>query len=73
MQAVIDDEAEEIELREHAVFALAQLDETKAFPLLMDIARNHPHPAIKRSAFLWIAEFDRPEVVNLFEEILVQQ
>lgn len=73
IQGLIADEDEDLDLRRHAVFALSQLDEETAFPLLMEVARNHPNPEIQRSAFLWIAEFDRPEVVNLFEEILVDR
>ena len=68
---LIADPDEDLELRRHAVFALSQLEEEVAFPLLMEVARHHPNPEIQRSAFLWIAEYDRPEVANLFEEILV--
>ncbi len=70
---LIDDQDEDLELREHAVFALTQLDEDRAFPLLMNVARDHPCNEIRRSAYFWLAEYDRPEVVNLFEEILVGQ
>lgn len=71
LQAVIDAEDEDLELREHAVFALTQLGEERAFPLLMQIARSHPNADVRSSSFLWLARYDRPEVVNLFEEILV--
>ena len=71
IRGLIDDDAENTELRCHAVFALAQLEQEKAFPLLMEIAREHEHPEIQRSAFIWLADFDRPEVVDLFENILV--
>lgn len=71
LRSAIDDEGEDLELREHAVFALTQLDEDRAFPLLMEIARAHPDPDVRNSSFLWLARYDRPEVVNLFEEILV--
>jgi HEAT repeat protein len=72
IRGLIADEDEELELRRHAVFALSQLKEDVAFPLMMDLARNHPNAAIRQSAVIWIAEFDRPEVVNLLEEILVE-
>jgi hypothetical protein len=72
-QDLIDDEDEDLELRAHAVFALSQLDDDRAFPLLLDVARNHPHRELRRSAYIWLAQYDRPEVVNLFEDILVRQ
>ena len=68
---IIDDPSEDLELRTHAVFALSQLDEDRAFPLLLDVARTHPHPELRRSALIWLAEFDRDEVTDLFEEILL--
>lgn len=70
---IIDDPSEDLELRTHAVFALTQLDEERAFPLLMQVAREHPHPELRRSALLWLAEYDRDEVTSLFEEILLAE
>lgn len=69
---LIDDPDEDLELRTHAVFALSQMDDERAFPLLMDVARRHPDPELRRSAYIWLAEYDRPEVVALFEEILLE-
>lgn len=71
LQSVIDDADEDLELREHAVFALTQLEEERAFPLLLQIARLHPDPQVRSSSYPWLARYDRPEVLNLFEEILV--
>jgi hypothetical protein len=68
---IIDDSSEDIELRTHAIFALTQFQDDRAFPMLMDVARTHAHPEIKSNAYFWLAQYDRPEVVNLFEEILV--
>ena len=67
---LIDDDDESVELREHAVFAISQLPEETAFPLLLDIARAHKHPEVQRAAFIWLAEYDDPQVLDLFENIL---
>jgi len=71
--AVIDDEDEDVEYREHAVFALAQLGEETALPPLMDIARSHSDPRLRRSALFALTQFeDTSEVVALLEEILTE-
>jgi len=70
---LIDDEDEDMDLRSSALFALTQLEEDRAFPLLLDVARKHPNHELRAEAFIWLAEYDRPEVVNLFEDILVSK
>ncbi len=73
LSELVDAEDEDVELREHAVFAISQLPEETALPLLLDIARGHRHPEVQRAAFIWLADYDDPEVLNLFEEILVSR
>lgn len=68
---LINENNEEMELREHAIFALSQLDHTDTLPLLMEIARNDREPQLQRAAFFALAEHDTPEVHQLFEEILL--
>jgi hypothetical protein len=70
---IIDDDDEDLEVRESAIFALAQLGEDEALPPLMDIARNHRDPRLRRSALFALTQFeDRDEVVALLEEILTE-
>jgi len=70
---VIDDEDEDVEYREHAVFALALLGEETALPPLLDIARSHRDPRLRRSALFALTQFeDTSEVVSLLEEILTE-
>jgi hypothetical protein len=73
LAAIIDDDSEEIDLREHAVFALHQSleDDPRAIDTLSRIATENPHPQIRRSALFWLAQHDEPEVVDLFERILL--
>lgn len=70
---IIEDDTEDVEIREHAIFALSQLDEDEALPLLMDIARNHRDPRLRQSALFALTEFEgNDEVVALLEEILTE-
>lgn len=73
LSELVDAEDESVEFREHAVFAISQLPERTALPLLLDIARAHKHPEVQRAAFIWLAEFDDPSVLELFETILVER
>ncbi len=66
-----DDES--AELREHAVWALSQLDEESSLPILLDLARETERPEVMRAALFGLAQMDAPEVVDLFEEILVKR
>ena len=70
---IVDADDESADLREYAVFVLSQLPKEKALPMLLDLAHGHKHPEVQRAAFIWLAEFDDPEVLNLFEEILVSR
>lgn len=73
VNAVIDDATEDLEFREHAVFALSQLDEDEALPRLMDIARHHRDLRLRHSALFSLTRFeDSREVVALLEEILAE-
>ncbi|MBC8422833.1 HEAT repeat domain-containing protein [bacterium] len=73
LSEIVGADDESADLREHAVFVLSQLPEDKALPMLLDLARGHKHPEVQRAAFIWLAEFDDPAVLNLFEEILVSR
>ena len=70
---LVADDSENIELREHAVFALSQRHDERSMAALMRIARSHRHPEIRQAALFWLAQEDEPEVLDFFEEILLQQ
>ncbi|MCP4572800.1 MAG: HEAT repeat domain-containing protein [bacterium] len=73
VQAVIDDDDEDVEVRENAIFALAQLGEGESLEHLMGIARDHRDPRLRQSALFALAQFeDKDEVVALLEEILTE-
>ena len=72
LEGIIDDPDEDIDLREHAVFVL---DQTLAgsdtlVPTLSRIARENPHPDVRRSAMFWLSQHDDPAVVDFFAQIL---
>lgn len=70
---IVDDEDEDIEVRETAVFALSQRPDDESVPALTRLARNHEHPRIRRSAIFWLAQHDDdPRVLDLFEDILLE-
>jgi HEAT repeat protein len=64
-----DDEAE-VDLQEHAVFALSQLRDGEGVDRLMRIARDHRNAKVRKTAMFWLAQSDDPRAVALFEEIL---
>jgi hypothetical protein len=74
LSAIVDDDDEAIDIREHAVFALHQAvedDPQHALDVLGPIATGNPHPDVRRSALFWLAQHDDPAVVDLFERILL--
>lgn len=72
LQAIVDDDDEDLELREHAIFALTQRGDQASIPVLSRIARTSQHPQLRESALFWLAQSDDPRVLQLFEEILLQ-
>jgi len=68
---LIDDDDESMEVRENAVFALAQVENDEALGLLLEIGRSHDQPQIRRMALFALGQFDDDRVVALYEEILL--
>lgn len=66
--AVSDDP--EIEVKKRAVFALSQLPRAEGVPLLIDLARNHRLPEVRRQAMFWLGQSKDPRAVDFFEQIL---
>jgi len=71
LKDILRNRDEDMELREHAVFALSQVSRPDPLPLLMEIARDGRTPQLQRAAFFALAEHDVPEVHQLFEDILM--
>jgi len=56
--------------RNSAIFALAQLKNHEGVPSLLQVARSHRDPELRKQAMFWLAESGDPRGVALFEEIL---
>jgi len=68
--ALASDEREDREIQEQAVFALSQLANGGGVPLLIQIARTHKNPKIRKTAMFWLGQSNDPRAIALFEEIL---
>ena len=67
---IVRDRTETDRIREAAVFALSQLPEDQAIPILIDLVRTYDDPRVVNRALFWLADFDDPRAVAVFEEIL---
>jgi hypothetical protein len=70
LEAILDDEDEDLALREAALFALSLRPEAECVPLLLEVASESPSPALRRRALFWLGQKDDPRVLALFEAIL---
>lgn len=68
---LVEDDDEDLEVREAAVFALSQGREKASMRYLIEIARTNRHPQLREHALFWLAQRDDPEVLDLFEQILL--
>ena len=58
------------ETREQAVFAVSQLPKDKGVPLLIEVARSHRDPQVRRKALFWLGQSGDDRAIDLFEELL---
>ncbi|MGH7470995.1 MAG: HEAT repeat domain-containing protein [Longimicrobiales bacterium] len=72
LREIIDSD-EEIEVREHAIFALSQRPNEESVPALIALVRrNNVDPRLKKRALFWLGQKDDPRAIALFEEILIR-
>ncbi len=62
----------DLEVREHAVFALSRRPRDEGIPELIRIARGSSHPRIRQRALFWLGQSGDPRALELFEELLVK-
>lgn len=60
----------EADARERAVFAMSQLPRDESVPALIDIARTHRDPRIRKAALFWLGQTDDPRAMDVLEEVL---
>lgn len=73
LTALVDDENTELQLREHAIFALSQRESDECIEPLTRVATSSRHPQLREKALFWLAQLDDPRVVDVFERILVEK
>lgn len=60
----------EPELKEQAIFALAQCEDSTVVDRLVDIARKDPNPEMRKKAIFWLGQSDNPRAAQYIEQIL---
>jgi hypothetical protein len=65
-----DDNADEDDVRESAIFALSQRPKSEAVPALTRVVEGDHPVHLKKSALFWLGQTDRERVVVVYEEIL---
>lgn len=62
----------ETEIRKKAVFALSQLPKDEGVPKLIEVARSHRDPAVRKQAMFWLGQSRDPRALAFFEQVLTQ-
>ena len=57
-------------VRERAVFALSQLPNAEGVPLLIDLAKTHRDPAVRKKAMFWLGQSKDPRALDFFAQVL---
>jgi hypothetical protein len=64
-----DDDGDE-SVKQHAVFALSQLDHGAGIDPLIEVARTNKDQAVRAKAMFWLGESGDPRALALFEQVL---
>jgi HEAT repeat protein len=70
--SLVADDDEEMEVREHAIFALSQRPREEAVPALIRVFRTSDEPRLKKRALFWLADTGDERAIALIEEILTR-
>jgi len=69
----VEDDKEDREVREQAVFALSQLPDDQGVPALIHAAKTSKDPEVRKKAIFWLGQSDDPRALSLFEELLASK
>ena len=58
------------EVKKRAVFALSQMPKDEGVPLLINVARTHTNPAVRKQAMFWLGQSRDPRAAEFFAEVL---
>jgi HEAT repeat protein len=70
LAGLAQDENQNREIQEQAVFALSQRSREEGIPALIQIARGHRDLEVRKKALFWLGQSKDPRALDLFEEIL---
>jgi hypothetical protein len=70
LNELVDEHDADIEVREHAVFALSQRPADEAVPALIRVARTSPSPRLRQRAIFWLGQSKDARALAYFEEVL---
>jgi hypothetical protein len=68
--AMVAEDSLDLDVREHAVFALSRRPADEGIPALIRIVRSDVHPRIRQRALFWLGQSRDERALRLFEEIL---
>jgi HEAT repeat protein len=57
-------------VRERAVFALSQLPNGGGIPMLIELAKTHRDPAVRKKAMFWLGQSKDPRALDFFAQVL---
>ena len=60
----------ETEVKKRAVFALTQMPAGEGVPLLIQLARSNPNPAVRKQAVFWLGQSKDARALAYIEEVL---
>lgn len=66
-------DADNTDLREHAIFVLSQRDEEAAIDELLRIARSDSDTELRGKALFWLAQKDDPRVKKLIADLVLKE
>ncbi|MDP9267121.1 MAG: HEAT repeat domain-containing protein [Acidobacteriota bacterium] len=73
--SVISDAIEndpDTDVKRKAVFALSQMDHDEGVPLLINVAKTHKNPAVRKEALFWLGQSGDARALDYIESILKQ-
>jgi len=68
--AIADDP--DTEVKKRAVFAVSRLPKDEAVPLLIELARTHKNPEVRKQACFWLGQSKDPRALAFFEQVLTR-
>jgi len=73
LKDMVDAPDEDSSVKGSAVFAISQLPEDKAVPMLIGIAKTNKNPKVRKQAIFWLGQTGSNEALKFFEDILLKK